>query len=63
MLMWRQKVLVFNNKCVGGGGGATELKELDDNEDRILTGLGYSTSYERSVLVDFNGNVLIKNFD
>ena len=56
-------MLIFNTKCVGGGGGSTELKDLDDNEDRILTGLSYSTSYEQSVLVDFEGNILIKNFD
>lgn len=52
-------MLVFNNKCGGGSSG----KDLDDNEDRILTGVAYSTNYEQSVLIDFNGNVLIKNFD
>lgn len=55
-------MLVFNNKC--GGGGSGSYGDFDTTSDRILTtSIAYSTSYEFSVIVDYDGNVLVSDFD
>jgi len=59
-------LLVFSRKiCISSSEITPEdlARSFDSNVDRILTGEEDLSPLDQEVLVDFNGNVLTKNFD